>query len=103
MLDAVLNQKLQRRPFGRGALTSLVAHTCIVGAVVYVSAHAAKPTLEEQRAVTFFNAPPPPPPPPPAGGSTAKHVTVQKKIVKKPDTFIKTEKPIEKTPEPQAE
>jgi protein TonB len=102
MLDAVLNQKLQRRPLGRSAVTSLVAHVCIVGIVLYVSAHGPKTLLEDTRAVTFFNPPPPPPPPPPpAGGSTAKHVSVQKKIIRKPDTFIKPDKPTEKPSEPE--
>lgn len=104
MLEAVLNQKFQRRPFGRGAVASIAAHVCVLAVAVYLSARGGRAALEDPKVVTFFNPPPPPPPPPPpAGGATPKRVSVQKKVVHKPDTFVKMEKPVEKAPEPTPE
>jgi protein TonB len=101
MFDAVLENSGPRRPIGRGALASLAVHGGLLGIALYLSAHSHsdKPRLE--RAVTFFNPPaPPPPPPPPPGGGQRSHAKVEpKKVIKKPDTVVQTEKPVE-TPEP---
>jgi protein TonB len=101
MFDAVLEGTGPRRPIGRGALASLAVHGALLGIALYLSAHAhnEKPKLE--RAVTFFNPPaPPPPPPPPPGGGQRSHAKIEpKKVIKKPDTVVQTEKPVE-TPEP---
>ncbi len=105
MFDAVLESNGPRRPIGRGALTSIAVHAVLIAGAIYISAHSHDDKPKTEREVTFFNppAPPPPPPPPPPGGGGAKsHSKVEpKKIIKKPDTVIQTEKPVEKPPDPE--
>jgi protein TonB len=105
MLESVLSRSAQRRPLGRGAVLSLLAHATLIGIVVYVSS---RPRVDENatsRAVTFFNPPPPPPPPPPAGGrSSPSRSTPRKQLQKKPNTLVKAEqKPVEPQPTPPEE
>src|SRR6478736_7299868 len=104
MLEAVLNQNSQRKALGPGAIASIVIHAGLLGGAIYLSAQGTRALVDSPKVVTFFNAtpPPPPPPPPPAGGGATKRTT-PKKVVHKPDTLLKTDKPVEKTPEPAAE
>jgi protein TonB len=105
MLEAVLNQTSQRRSLGPGAIASIAIHAGVLGGAIYLSAQGTRALVENPKVVTFFNATPaPPPPPPPAGGGATKHST-PKKVVHKPDTLLKTDKPVEKAepaPEPEA-
>ena len=103
MFDAVLESHGPRRPIGRGALVSLAVHGVLIAGAVYLSAHGGDNKQKVDRVVTFFNPPappPPPPPPPPAGGASHPHKTEPKKVIKKPDTVVQTDKKIETPPEP---
>ncbi len=110
MFDAVLESHGPRRPLGRGALVSLAVHGVLIAGAVYLSAHSGGGQAKVERVVTFFNppAPPPPPPPPPGGGGARPHPkTEPKKVIKKPDTVVQTDKKIEtpteadKKPDPE--
>ena len=100
MFESVLEQNIPRRRLGRGAILSITGHVLLVALALYVSSRPKTGGQEKLRAVTFFNPPPPPPPPPPpaGGGSKPKTKTEPKKVIKKPDTVVQTQK-IEKVPE----
>lgn len=101
MFDAVLEGSGPRRPIGRSAIVSIGVHALLLAGALYLSsrAHDDKPKID--RVVTFFNPPPPPPPPPPpAGGGQRTHARVEpKKVIKKPDTVVQTDKHVETPPE----
>ena len=96
MLESALRKPAQKRPLGRGAVLSLLAHAGVLACVVYLSSRPRATSDAPSRAVTFFSpAPPPPPPPPPAGAGRTTQKKAAKKPPRKPDVLVKSDKPIE--------